>query len=652
MNDLFSTGRYEHNRPYRHIFYLPEKIYRRLTAAKPVYLFGGRGSGKTSLLKTLDWKERIHNQSLIRCFNNFPFEDKIIGIYLKLPQQQIATFERWLSGFDDDQAAAVFGLYLDLLWMEDAIVSLFELSSRSIIKLTGPDEALIFDALGSESCFSFLKSDDQNPASFCKNIRAARERLKQMALLRQDLGSFAAVFPVIEPGELGRRFATIVFGAYGSNCLEGWSLKICFDEAEVLSNQQQTALNSATRHTTAPLCYVFSFVSSSRNLTSTIYANLSVNLADCEPIYLDSVGRAEFCRLVEGVATARIISLLNNSDCSISLPIVFGDFNANDSLRVQLTNSVSKGAKDLLALAEELKSEAFFQDPEEEIDDGEIDSEKNESTAAIIIPERPVRLPIYQAYLISKGVASIPQPETPSWANRAQESAQLRKRMIAAYLSICYDLSLEPLYAGWRAASSIADNSVRDMLFQLDQIFLRTEHNIKMMCSSPLPVRDQDKSIREASNLKLRALPEWVRIPHEKVRRLVETMGFLTQILQTSSADNRHLRSSERGLFILEKDSYDSVRFSNNRKIIEEAIYAGYIVEDKPSPDLVQLRLHRSLAPYFQFSYRGPYYATPLAMADFDLMTDISSPDQPARTASIIASRYDQQQSELPLFQF
>jgi hypothetical protein len=189
------------------------------------------------------------------------------------------------------------------------------------------------------------------------------------------------------------------------------------------------------------------------------------------------------------------------------------------------------------------------------------------------------------------------------------------------------------------------------MLFQLDQVYIRQGRDLGAMCSSPLPPRDQDRAMREASNLKLRALPEWVRIPPEKVRRLVESIGYLTHILQSISSDNRHLRSSERGVFRIDKNIYRSARFAEYRKIMDEAIYAGYLVEASETRDGFAFRVHRSLAPYFQISYRGPYYVVELALSDLEKMTDVASGQSAQELGSVIALRFDEQQVDLPLFE-
>ena len=53
----FQYIRYEYEQ--RHIYFLPPKILTRIEQQKPIYILGTRGTGKTTLLKALEWKERL-----------------------------------------------------------------------------------------------------------------------------------------------------------------------------------------------------------------------------------------------------------------------------------------------------------------------------------------------------------------------------------------------------------------------------------------------------------------------------------------------------------------------------------------------------------------------------------------------------------------
>jgi len=43
-----------------HIYYLPKEVFDVLEAPKSVFLLGSRGTGKTTLLHALSWREAAH----------------------------------------------------------------------------------------------------------------------------------------------------------------------------------------------------------------------------------------------------------------------------------------------------------------------------------------------------------------------------------------------------------------------------------------------------------------------------------------------------------------------------------------------------------------------------------------------------------------
>ena len=77
----FSQNRFEHEN--KHLYYLPEEIYNKIEQPKPVYLIGTRGTGKTTLLKSMSWDERASNIFLQQALNNETFKKRYLGIYIK-----------------------------------------------------------------------------------------------------------------------------------------------------------------------------------------------------------------------------------------------------------------------------------------------------------------------------------------------------------------------------------------------------------------------------------------------------------------------------------------------------------------------------------------------------------------------------------------
>lgn len=114
MKSPFATARFEHEGT--HLYYLPTDLLKPLEEERPVCLVGGRGTGKTTLLKALNWEERLTNSSLKEQLGSHPFENRYIGLYLKLPQLQLHAISNWLTVCDARRPlkGELIALYLDL----------------------------------------------------------------------------------------------------------------------------------------------------------------------------------------------------------------------------------------------------------------------------------------------------------------------------------------------------------------------------------------------------------------------------------------------------------------------------------------------------------------------------------------------------------
>ena len=102
MNSPFSLGRFEHDTRFRHAYFLPTDLYAKLATGVPTYLIGGRGTGKTTLLKAFEWRERLYNPFLQEALNGNAFADSIVGIYVKLSESHLKSFQRWFEQLESD----------------------------------------------------------------------------------------------------------------------------------------------------------------------------------------------------------------------------------------------------------------------------------------------------------------------------------------------------------------------------------------------------------------------------------------------------------------------------------------------------------------------------------------------------------------------
>jgi hypothetical protein len=624
MNSPFSLGRFEHDSRYKHAYFLPAKLLEKLASGVPTYLIGGRGTGKTTLLKAFEWRERLHNPFLRQALKDAPFSDGIIGIYAKVSEHNLNTFQNWFSVMAPDQGATIFGLYLDLMWLEDFFIAVSELGKSGELTWEVRSERAFMTALSNNHIGQRLGAKpDVSFLAFSRKIQDMRFAIRQAALVRQPSEEFFKRFLTVNPGEVGQTVA-VLFAEHATGSVLGGSsarIRVLLDEADALTEGQHQIVNTVIRLAKSPLSYIFSSIKRFRDVTTTTIPNMSVQRDDCQVVPLEVPRqRAEFKKLAEGVAAVRLQKAGYSLTDPVDLFRWFGTSTINKILHEQLNESLSSDAKRLLAHAEQTGRLPYFGiggpiSPQEPDDDEEFADE----TAAE--PDWDSRWPIYQTHLIKRLKLEVPPAEAPRHVRR-QKYAEVRKRMVAAYLDICASLNLRPRYTGAGMVISLADSSIRDFLLQLNELYLEAGGDLDRLTTGKLTIREQDAALRRASGQKISSLPQGVRLPHEKVVKYVDTFGFLTHDLQSGSEDSSHLLSNERGVFQMPKPAPGD-GLEEAREVIEECVVTGYFSAAESIDGLSTFRVHKILAPYYGFSYRGAYSAVHLKPEHLRLISKV-----------------------------
>jgi hypothetical protein len=334
---------------------------------------------------------------------------------------------------------------------------------------------------------------------------------------------------------------------------------------------------------------------------------ISLQRADREFIDLDPPGQdadqldVNFIMLAEGVCKARIRLSSQAAAETFSTASLLGALDINSLLLLILKSSERPTATSFLQKAEELRANYA--------DQWEVTREGGSP-------------PIYQAYLIERLGLSKPSSADPK-DGRRQDSAELRKKMVAAYLCLCSELGVSPRYAYEEMLVQASDRCLRDYLWQMDEIYQRSAVSIDEFCRNRIPIDVQDAAMKAAAQKK-RDYVELAGIatPTETLR-LIEALGRLTARLQATTVGERGLRSTERGIFRI--DVSNASKTDSTLKVVTEAAEAGFIKIIEHAPQL-RFRVHCSLAANYGFSYRGAYYDTPLRLSD--LTNLISQPDE------------------------
>lgn len=615
----FSKSKYEFNG--RNLYYIRDGILSQLEEDKPVVITGSRGTGKTTLLNALNWREQISNESLRVAIGNGKTSE-YLGVYIKISETKPSAFEKW-SEVEPSIRDELFSAYLDLIWLEEVFNGLADLTTFGTLNISPEDEG--------EICKNFLcllsknminrKPQDIDPtfrgaASACRKEWFHIERL---ATHHVSVSPDTEIFsPGSQVGSFGREAGLYLSSEIErSSGLEGYHFKICFDECECLSETQVKMLNTLVRLAKHPCYYVFSFISRPVDLSGTIIPSLSNQLADRIIVELDNMDDQEFTNFAQGVAAVRIQSFSGKKSISFEGEKIFGKISINEFISTILEKSESPSAQKLIHSTSEVKRNPFFHLYKEHEN------------------------PYYQNYLVEQLKIELVEDNRGKWtkARRHQESKEIRKKMVAAYLSICRDLKTSPIYASWDVIIQICDRSIRDFLLLMQELYLEFGVDIDTFCSKKMPIMKQNSGIQSFSKKKFESLSSAPSTKTGSVGNIVYAVGIITAMIQSSSPDKSHLRSPERGKFCI--DGTGSVDECELARTILEATEAGFLkILPKESHDL-RFRLHTSLSPYFSTSYRGSYYDYPVQKIELEQILALTSSNEiKARCGEIVSGKY------------
>jgi len=625
MTSPFSQDRYEYDA--EHLYYLPAKYFALLETPKPIYLIGARGSGKTTLLKALNWQERLDNKSLLKQLKGEAFCNKYLGCYLKLPTIQLNSFESWLAEKDDNSYGLIFGFYFDLVFLELLSDALSHLLAGGYVQISPERESIHCTEWIETRPELFAKSGKHvspSMSSMHQRIRGVRRDIETAARINSDVREVLQRFPIEQIGTLGtavaKQMAKLLNEDPTAANTQGWHFKLCMDEGEALSRFQQRVMNTFVRLAEWPLFPIVSYVGRPDDISTTLIANLTLQSADRQLIVIDDMERTDFLDLAEGVATIRCQKQLDDDSVSFDAERVLGKLSINGLLQRQIARSEGQVGADLISSAQEFTK-----------------------TSPVGSSDTTGSPPIYQAYLAKQLELSTDETTTRPDA-RYQESTQYRKKMVAAYLSICRLLRLKHVpYASADMVVGISDNCVRDFLSQLHRLFEKSGLELREFLTSEIKWDVQADAIREASDEKSDSIPESGVLAPVETGRLVKGLAIITATIQSSSPDMRHLRSTERGLFRLTGTEGKEDLAESALVLVREAADAGFLRLYKQGDDIRCFRVHSSLAPAYGFSYRGAYYEVRIDLDELKSLQEAETLDSLRRAAQTIIGRIEKQ---------
>jgi hypothetical protein len=195
--------------------------------------------------------------------------------------------------------------------------------------------------------------------------------------------------------------------------------------------------------------------------------------------------------------------------------------------------------------------------------------------------------------------------------------------MVAAYLSICRDSKMTPIYASADMLLQISDKCIRDYLWQMESIFLGSKLSITEFVKKEISIDDQNRGITAASKQKMTLFREKILSAPAEANQFVEGLAKVTSLIQSTGRNYEQIRTPERGYFTYSTaESGNGASFGRHSEMIRDAAQAGFLkISSDDNRQEIEFRVHASLAPNFRFSYRGAYSpASKLSEVDIDLL--------------------------------
>ncbi|ANM11346.1 ORC-CDC6 family AAA ATPase [Rhizobium sp. N324] len=635
MQNPFGPNRIEYES--RPVLWFSQKSREISKAKKPIFVSGTRGSGKTSILRSLSTFHILEDANLAKQVGILPW----YGVFFQLNE----TFSPLIDNAAltlipgpirlDPEAVknrqfVIFSHYLELKIIERLLETISALREEGNLGYTGTEdrdaalaihrEVLHFLEIGGRQDFFGLGELRRLVSRYIDNCFNAffvgSEKAREMFFATDPGSLINKVVKAISPLISGPAFATD----------QPLQFKIMIDDCEALTPLQQQFLNTIVRKTRGEVKWVLAFIGGIYDTIRTVIPGQSLSSADRDVENLDSATDSEFATLCQNVASLRLFYALpeplkdelrrNDPLTAFSLRNRLGKMSVNQIIERVIESGSSEGRQRLVRIAEDARH--FFEMHVTKAERGQFPLN---SKAGL--------------YVEGLALAQLSEDVRPKPERRVD--TVLLKRVIArkqgwAFLEACRILRLhEYPYVGYQMIIQLSDLCIRDFLDIMGAIYSEEVSGTSpkrllefINSDHPVNLEKQRSAVTAASEKKLQGLASLSQPFEEESVRMVRALGRLTSRLQTDVIERQAATTTERGLFRINRAEMralaagldpigtkidEILRRAEKDGFIREVSEKGKLeaAEHNPEANEITVRLHRRFAPHFQFSYRGPY---------------------------------------------
>jgi len=636
------------------------------TSLKPAYISGSRGSGKTTVLRSLSSKILLESDFLRRQYRIKHFF--WFGVYLQF-NRNLQFYTSELASHVNSEAKGegseisdyeVFAKYFEVSLLSSFLEEVQALEMKGLLHTKGPAERSACREL--EAIFVDCEVPGIRKIDDFSDARRLCNKLLDIFLMRDFDYSAKFVRRTVQAFSIGRlirfirEFGVVSLASPLFRANKPLQLFVLVDDCESLSVDQQKALNTYVRQTEGEAKWIVSYLSGQFNSVDTFLPNTSLTEADRDVIGLSGMGDAEFTKFCEQVADIRLKStvlqntnkLLNDELCfSFSR---FGSYSYNHLVDLSLRTSQSEPVRDFKMGVLETRSEL-----QRTIKKSMLRSFHSE----------PGDMPYIEHLIIQELQIDLTQ-----YAMKEDQQTLLKviaRKQVAAFIYICEMLKRRPVFAGKNVAYLFADTTIRDFLELMASVWETMVHSganpditevtlarrarYLLNKNTVIPEALQNTALRRASRGKAESVEALLSSTEPHIAHFVRGIGYLTHELHGLADRPRAISSPERGVFRTNADEVDTLFDGNFEKggflkLLRRMERDGFIrIIELPGPGspFVKFRLHRRLCPAFECSPRGGYETVAFGARDaVDLLKWVPGNDQNKWAANWVVGQSSQ----------
>lgn len=593
---------------------------------KPAYISGTRGSGKTTMLRSLSSKLLLESDFLRNQFSGSGFT--WFGVYLQFNRNlQFYTAELSQlinSASHDDQPIIeeyeIFSKYFEVSLLSSFLeeVKLLELNGTVHTKASSERDA----CKELEAIFVGCDIPGVKAINDYSDARRLCEKILDIFLARDYDYAPSYVRRIISTFRTGRLIRLIK--NYGVPSLSSRHFKanrvidlyIMVDDCESLTTDQQKALNTYIRLTEGEAKWIVSYLSGQFNSTDTYLPNTSLTEADRDIKKLNDMSDSDFSIFCEKVADIRLKKFISTntqkklSDTTQFTFKKFGDYSYNYLCEASLEGSQSRPVRDFKNRVNVTKRNLTAVLPKKFHKSFHCDGGQMPYIEHVIIEE--LRLDI-GAYVM-----------------QGDEQTLLKviaRKQVAAFVYTCKRLNRSPMYFGKSVATAFSDTTIRDFLDLMSEMFQTasddraSENTLARRSRSFLDTgdsispRQQHSAIKRASYAKYLSIEALASSTEPHIANMVNAVGYITSELHGVENGAEALRIPERGIFRVDvsavnnllKDTSDLGDFLRIARRMERDGFIKIVEMPSNSVPCIRFRLHKRLCPHFECSPRSGY---------------------------------------------